>query len=90
MSPQSCYWRVPVFGLQDLQSGTEAVKVQTVKKVGAMTVDSCAYLVRIVFRNLSAYNSHFVLQYFLKEYTAYTMRTGDIAYTDIGVIILNG
>ena len=48
--------------------------------------DEWTYLVPIVFYNLSAYDGHFVLQFFCKEYTEYTTRTGTNAYADVGVI----
>ena len=43
-----------------------------------------------MFHNLSLYDGHFVLQFFRKEYTEYTTRTGTKAYADVGVIPLNG
>jgi len=41
------------------------------------------YLVPIVFHNLSSYYGHFVLQFFCKEYTEYTTRTGTKSYADV-------
>jgi len=52
--------------------------------------DDWAYLVPIMFHNLSSYDGHFMLQFFRKEYTKYTTRTGTKAYADVGVIPLNG
>jgi len=46
--------------------------------------------VPIVFHNLLSYDRHFMLQFFCKEYTEYTTRTGTKAYADVGVIPLNG
>jgi len=48
------------------------------------------YLVPIVFHNLSAYDGHFVLQFFRTKYTEYTRKTGKSAYDDVIVIPMNG
>ena len=48
------------------------------------------YMVPLIFHNLSAYDGHFVLQYFRKEYAEYTKKNGEVSYADVGVIPLNG
>jgi len=47
------------------------------------------YLLPIVFHNLSAYDGNLVLQFFRREYTAYTTRCGKTAYADVEVIPMN-
>jgi len=48
-----------------------------------------AYLVPIIFHNFTAYDGHFILRFFRREYTAYTTRMGQTAYADVNVIPLN-
>ena len=48
-----------------------------------------AYLVPIIFHNFLAYDGHFILRFFRREYTAYTTRLGETAYADVNVIPLN-
>jgi len=59
------------------------------RRAGGDNVDD-DYLVPIVFHSLSAYDGHFVLQFFRKEYMEYTTKSGKTAYADVGVIPLNG
>jgi len=39
---------------------------------------------------MSSYDGHFLLQFFCKEYTEYTMRTRKTAYANEGIIHLHG
>ena len=48
-----------------------------------------AFLVPIMFHNVSLYDGHFVLEFFCKEYIEYTTKFGKMAYADVGVIPLN-
>ena len=50
--------------------------------------DNC-YLLPIIFHNLTAYDGHFVLKFFKKEYARYTAKNGKVHYVDVGVIPLN-
>jgi len=43
----------------------------------------------LIFNNFSAYDGHFILHFFRREYTAYTTRLGQTAYADVNVIPLN-
>jgi len=51
--------------------------------------DGDSYLLPIIFHDLTAYNGHFVLKFFKKEYARYTAKNGKVHYVNVGVIPLN-
>ena len=48
-----------------------------------------SYLLPIIFHNLTAYDGHFFLKFFKKEYARYTAKNGKVHYADVGIIPLN-
>ena len=59
------------------------------RKTSVSTGNSNSYLLPIIFHNLTAYDGHFILKFFKKEYAQYTTKDGKVHYADIGVIPLN-
>jgi len=50
---------------------------------------SNSYLLPIISHNLTAYDKHFILKFFKKEYAQYTTKDGKVHYADVDVIPLN-
>jgi len=71
--------------MQQLQFGTQPRK----SRVSTDNVGGDCYLLPIIFHNLTAYDSHFILKFFKKEKARYTAKNGKVGYVDVGVIPLN-